>query len=247
MHQSGPSDSMLRFSYYNDIVRDRIDQGLCMALKDKSLSLASKTFHAKSSFSVQAIGSILELAPSFTWFIIFVSSATSACAQLLNVTRLLSQCAIVPSSDMISCWRMAGLMRLQNLENWSLESLPCLRSSISRKVSTMGASARSCSSRFQRSRICSQQWLLVTKIVMIVGSKAASVTPGKTQTYKQSHKTPVCFASNFVWTSQQNMITVMISVKTQWSVQQAHMLAAVCFCVPLQGRVRHSTSQACMV
>lgn len=55
---------------------------------------------------------------------------------------------------MISCWLMAGLMRLQNLENWSLDSLPCLWSSISLKASTMGPRALSCSSRFQRSRIC---------------------------------------------------------------------------------------------
>lgn len=97
---------------------------------------------------------VLATMASLTWLIILVSSATNACAQLLKVTMLLSQWAMVPSSDVISCWLMAGLIRLQNLENWSLVSLPCLWSSISLKASTMGARALSCSSRFQRSRIC---------------------------------------------------------------------------------------------
>lgn len=101
-----------------------------------------------------------------TWFSIFVSSATRACAQLLKVTRLLSQCAIVLSRVLISCWLIAGLITLQNLKNLSFDSLPCFLSSISLKASTIGANARSCSSRFHLNKICRQKDYVLPLILL---------------------------------------------------------------------------------
>ena len=202
-----------------------------MLLHDKFLALACSPFYTKKQSLHQASDSILATVPSLTWFIIFVSSATSACAQLLKVTMLLSQCAIVPSNDMIPCWRMAGLMRLQNLENWSFESLPCLRSSISLKASTMGASARSCSSRFQRSRICSGELFGLSHACAqyVLSLQANCIDKDKTG------MVPTHFAS------KQHCVSLLDNV------QELLMLRPVCLHVLDQGKVWHSISGECML